>query len=155
MMISLVVVPFLLLSHSFSLSFLFFIPHRHAKTDSFRRTILTSAICVLKEYFSKVVGPVKTCSLSYGPTGQSRGIATIMFVRSGDAENAALSYNNVLVDKRPMKVCCTLTIESIESQKAHADWLFRLNSCWSQRPPDWRLVLGTAHAHQKTQQLSN
>ncbi|KAI5804138.1 hypothetical protein DFH27DRAFT_524569 [Peziza echinospora] len=59
---------------------------------------------MIKEYFSKVVGSVKTCSLSYGPNGQSRGIATISFHKSGDAEKAAASYNGVLVDKRPMKV---------------------------------------------------
>ncbi|KAF8474599.1 hypothetical protein BDZ91DRAFT_650468 [Kalaharituber pfeilii] len=67
-------------------------------------TILTSAICASKEYFSKAIGPVKTCSLSYGPNGQSRGIATISFSKAGDAEKAAISYNGVLVDKRPMKV---------------------------------------------------
>lgn len=68
------------------------------------RTILTSAICASKEYFSKAIGHVKTCSLSYGPNGVSRGIATIVFSKHGDAEKAAATYNGVLVDKRPMKV---------------------------------------------------
>lgn len=59
---------------------------------------------MIKEYFGKVVGPVKTCLLTYGPDGRSRGVATITFNHIGDAEKAALSYNGVLVDKRPMKV---------------------------------------------------
>lgn len=69
----------------------------------FKRTILTTALR-LKEYFGKVVGPVKTCLLTYGPDGRSRGVATITFNHTGDAEKAALSYNGVLVDNRPMKV---------------------------------------------------
>ncbi|KAF8445544.1 hypothetical protein BGX38DRAFT_1271213 [Terfezia claveryi] len=59
---------------------------------------------MIKEYFSKAIGHVKSCSLSYGPNGISRGIATIVFSRNGDAEKAAATYNGVLVDKRPMKV---------------------------------------------------
>lgn len=59
---------------------------------------------MIKEYFSKAIGHVKTCSLSYGPNGVSRGIATIVFSKNGDAEKAAATYNGVLVDKRPMKV---------------------------------------------------
>lgn len=59
---------------------------------------------MIKEYFSKAIGHVKTCSLSYGPNGVSRGIATIVFSKNGDAEKAAATYNGVLVDRRPMKV---------------------------------------------------
>jgi len=59
---------------------------------------------MIKEYFSKAIGPVKACSLSYGPNGVSRGIATIVFTKHGDAERAVATYNHVLVDKRPMKV---------------------------------------------------
>ena len=42
--------------------------------------------------------------LTYGPNGTSRGIATIIFNKSGDANNAAVQLNGMLVDKRPMKV---------------------------------------------------
>lgn len=42
--------------------------------------------------------------LTYGPNGVSRGIATIIFTKPGDANNAVTSLNGVLVDKRPMKV---------------------------------------------------
>ncbi|KAL0638352.1 RNA-binding RNA annealing protein [Maublancomyces gigas] len=58
----------------------------------------------LKEYFTKVVGPIRRCVITYGPNGQSRGIATVEFNRASDAATAAQKYNGVEVDKRPMKV---------------------------------------------------
>jgi len=42
--------------------------------------------------------------LTYGPNGQSRGIATIFFRDPGSAAQAASSLNGVKVDNRPMKV---------------------------------------------------
>ena len=42
--------------------------------------------------------------LTYGPNGISRGIATIIFNKSGDANKASVQLNGMLVDKRPMKV---------------------------------------------------
>lgn len=57
-----------------------------------------------KEYFTKVVGPIKRCVITYGPNGQSRGIATVEFSRASDAATAVQKYNGVEVDKRPMKV---------------------------------------------------
>ncbi|KAL7275967.1 RNA-binding RNA annealing protein [Rhizina undulata] len=59
---------------------------------------------MIKEYFTKVVGPIKRCVITYGPNGQSRGIATVEFAKSEDAITAAQKYNGVEVDKRPMKV---------------------------------------------------
>lgn len=59
---------------------------------------------MIKEYFTKVVGPIKRCVITYGPNGQSRGIATVEFSRSSDAATAAQKYNGVEVDRRPMKV---------------------------------------------------
>jgi len=58
----------------------------------------------IKEYFTKVVGPIKKCTLVYGPDGKSRGVATIVFMKPGDGKKAFESHNGVLVDKRPMKV---------------------------------------------------
>jgi len=58
----------------------------------------------IKEYFASNVGPVKRCNLTYGPDGRSRGIATIIFNKDGDAQKACDKYNGVLADKRPMKV---------------------------------------------------
>ena len=51
----------------------------------------------------KTVGPVKRVTITYGPNGVSRGIATIVFNKPGSA-NDALVNNGLLVDKRPMKV---------------------------------------------------
>lgn len=59
---------------------------------------------MIKEYFTKVVGPVKKIILSYGPDGRSRGIATIIFVNPAHGKKAYEQYNGVLVDTRPMKV---------------------------------------------------
>ncbi|KAL2044200.1 hypothetical protein N7G274_002905 [Stereocaulon virgatum] len=58
----------------------------------------------IKEYFGKSIGPVKKVTLTYGPTGVSRGVATIIFSKPGSAQTAFQQLNGVQVDKRPMKV---------------------------------------------------
>lgn len=58
----------------------------------------------IKEYFVKSVGTVKRVTITYGPNGVSRGIATIIFVKPGSANDAAIKLNGLLVDKRPMKI---------------------------------------------------
>ncbi|KAK8193037.1 hypothetical protein IWZ00DRAFT_505564 [Phyllosticta capitalensis] len=58
----------------------------------------------IKEYFSKSVGPVKKVLLTYGPNGQSRGVATVIFSQAGAAAQAAAKYNGIKVDNRPMRV---------------------------------------------------
>ncbi|KAI9871287.1 MAG: hypothetical protein M1823_008493, partial [Watsoniomyces obsoletus] len=60
------------------------------------------------EYFGKSVGSVKKVSLQYNQTGQSRGIADIMFSKPGLAAKAAKELNGMLVDKRPMKASTIL-----------------------------------------------
>jgi len=42
--------------------------------------------------------------LTYGPTGRSRGTATIIFSKAGSAAQAARELNGVKVDNRAMKV---------------------------------------------------
>ncbi|TVY34661.1 mRNA export protein [Lachnellula subtilissima] len=59
---------------------------------------------MVKEYFQKAVGPVKRVEISYGPGGVSRGIATIVFVRSESASKALQALNGVLVDNKTIKV---------------------------------------------------
>ena len=54
------------------------------------------------------MGAVKKVMLTYGPTGRSRGTATIVFAKPGSAAQAAHELNGVKVDNRAMKVC-TLT----------------------------------------------
>ncbi|KAK4941450.1 RNA-binding RNA annealing protein [Elasticomyces elasticus] len=58
----------------------------------------------IKEYFTKSVGKVKKVSLQYNQTGQSRGIADIVFLQPDSAAKAAKDLNGMLVDKRPMKI---------------------------------------------------
>lgn len=59
---------------------------------------------MIKEYFAKIIGPVKKVELSYGPGGNSRGIANITFVRSESAVKAVAQCNGIPVDKKPIKV---------------------------------------------------
>ncbi|MCJ1375644.1 hypothetical protein MMC20_006881 [Loxospora ochrophaea] len=58
----------------------------------------------IKEYFVKSVGPVKRVTITYGPNGVSRGIATIIFNKVNSASDALTKLNGLLVDKRPMKI---------------------------------------------------
>lgn len=62
----------------------------------------------VQDYFSKSVGAVKKVMLTYGPTGRSRGTATIVFAKPGSAAQAAHELNGVKVDNRAMKVCISL-----------------------------------------------
>ena len=50
--------------------------------------------------------------LTYGPNGTSRGVATIIFSKPGDANNALTQLNGMLVDKRPMKVLRNISLFS-------------------------------------------
>ncbi|TGZ76741.1 RNA-binding domain-containing protein [Ascodesmis nigricans] len=59
---------------------------------------------MIKEYFQQVVGPITRATLTYGPDGRSRGVATVEFRKPEHAATAAQKYNGVEVDKRPMKV---------------------------------------------------
>lgn len=58
-----------------------------------------------QDYFGKTVGSVKRVMLTYGPSGRSRGIATIIFGKPGSAADAASQLNGVKVDNKAMKVC--------------------------------------------------
>ncbi|KAF2145666.1 uncharacterized protein K452DRAFT_349138 [Aplosporella prunicola CBS 121167] len=58
----------------------------------------------IKEYFSKSVAPVKKVLLAYGPNGQSRGVATVIFSKADAAAQAAANHNGLKVDNRPMRV---------------------------------------------------
>ncbi|GME24885.1 rna annealing protein [Neofusicoccum parvum] len=57
-----------------------------------------------REYFAKSVGPVKKVLLTYGPNGQSRGVATVIFSKVTAAAEAAAAHNGLKVDNRPMRV---------------------------------------------------
>lgn len=58
-----------------------------------------------KDLFSKSIGPTRRCFLSYGPNGQSKGIATVIFQRKADASRAYELYEGRLIDGiRRMKI---------------------------------------------------
>ncbi|PVH88782.1 hypothetical protein DL98DRAFT_157035 [Cadophora sp. DSE1049] len=59
---------------------------------------------MIKEYFGKTVGPIKKVELSYGPQGQSRGVANITFHRFDNATKAVSTCNGIPVDGKPIKV---------------------------------------------------
>jgi len=70
---------------------------------------------MIKEYFAKTIGPVKRVELSYGPGGQSRGIATIVFHRSDMATKAVNTCNNIPVDGKPIRVELILDANAAKS----------------------------------------
>ncbi|RVX74297.1 hypothetical protein B0A52_02129 [Exophiala mesophila] len=52
----------------------------------------------IKEYFNKSVGFVKRVSLQYNQSGQSRGIADILFGKADSAAKAAKELNGMLIE---------------------------------------------------------
>lgn len=58
----------------------------------------------IKDYFQQTVAPVKKVILNYGPNGQSRGVANVIFTNTTSAAKAVAELNGVKVDNRPMKV---------------------------------------------------
>lgn len=51
--------------------------------------------------------------MTYGPNGQSRGIATIIFTNTQKAHEAATQLNGTKVDNRPMKVSAPFLVWSV------------------------------------------
>jgi THO complex subunit 4 len=59
--------------------------------------------CV-QDYFGKAIAPVKRVILNYGPTGRSRGSATVLFSKPTAAAEA-VRLDGTMVDGRKMRVC--------------------------------------------------
>ncbi|KAJ3251680.1 hypothetical protein HK103_002203 [Boothiomyces macroporosus] len=57
----------------------------------------------VKELFSRI-GPVKSAQLNYNAEGKSKGVATVIFAKSGDASKAYNEYHNRPLDNKPMKI---------------------------------------------------
>ncbi|KIW06629.1 uncharacterized protein PV09_02341 [Verruconis gallopava] len=72
----------------------------------------------IKEYFTTTVGAIKKVLLSYGPNGESRGVATIIFAKSDGAAKAAKELNGLKVDGRPMKIEVILGAEEAPAAPA-------------------------------------
>ncbi|KAF8527619.1 hypothetical protein BU17DRAFT_81861 [Hysterangium stoloniferum] len=59
----------------------------------------------IRELFSQMIGPLRDVTLTYDSRGVSKGIASVVFNRSGDAAKAYTQYHDRLIDgKRPMKI---------------------------------------------------
>ncbi|CAE6389831.1 unnamed protein product [Rhizoctonia solani] len=59
----------------------------------------------IKELFQSTVGALSSVQLNFDSQGRSKGTATVIFQKKGDANKAFSQYNNRLIDgKRPMKI---------------------------------------------------
>ncbi|CAE6431248.1 hypothetical protein ACGC1H_001297 [Rhizoctonia solani] len=59
----------------------------------------------IKELFQSTVGALSSVQLNFDSQGRSKGTATVIFQKKGDANKAFAQYNNRLIDgKRPMKI---------------------------------------------------
>ncbi|KAI9197348.1 RRM motif-containing protein [Polychytrium aggregatum] len=61
------------------------------------------------------IGPVKVATLNYDATGKSKGTATVVFHRKGDAARAVKEYHNRTLDERPMKIELVVGVDSVAS----------------------------------------
>eukprot|EP00833_Pecoramyces_ruminatium_P015955 jgi/Orpsp1_1/1189987/evm.model.d7180000075962.1 len=69
----------------------------------------------LKDLF-KDIGPVKSTSINFLPNGKSKGTGQVIFTRNNDAKRAINKYNDVELDRRPMKIEMVLN-SSVLKQK--------------------------------------
>jgi len=59
----------------------------------------------IKELFSSTVGYLREVTLHYDAAGRSKGVASVHFLKKGDASKAYQQYNNRLIDGlKPMKI---------------------------------------------------
>ncbi|CAO3693823.1 hypothetical protein G6F70_001695 [Rhizopus microsporus] len=61
------------------------------------------------------IGKLKRAFLHIGPNGKSAGIADVVFVNANDAERARVTYNNVQLDGRPMRITTASIISSVSA----------------------------------------
>ncbi|KAI9893408.1 MAG: hypothetical protein M1814_006705 [Vezdaea aestivalis] len=66
----------------------------------------------IKDYFAQTIAPVKRVQLTYGPNGQSRGVATVVFFANDSASKAMTAMNGVKVDGKSIKVELVLDAKS-------------------------------------------
>lgn len=51
--------------------------------------------------------------MTYGPNGKSRGVATVIFVKTDSAAKAAKELDGLKVDNRPMKIELIMSAKSV------------------------------------------
>ena len=61
---------------------------------------------------------MKACSLNYNAEGKSKGVANVVFTRTGDGVKAVKEYNNRTFDGRPMKIELVLAPNAIPTVSA-------------------------------------
>ncbi|KAI8879379.1 RNA-binding domain-containing protein [Backusella circina FSU 941] len=66
------------------------------------------------------IGQLKRAFLHIGPNGKSAGIADIVFASSNDAERAKVTYNNVELDGRPMRITNASITQAVQSTNSSA-----------------------------------
>lgn len=76
----------------------------------------TNTACV-QDYFSTSVAPVKKVILNYGPTGRSRGSATVFFSRSGAAAEA-VRLDGTPVDGKKMRIEVLVDARTVPAPQA-------------------------------------
>ena len=64
-----------------------------------------------------ITGPVKSAQLNYNAEGKSKGVATVVFTRHGDAAKALSEYNGRKLDDRPMRIELIVNPEAPQLQK--------------------------------------
>ncbi|KAE9985653.1 hypothetical protein EG328_007067 [Venturia inaequalis] len=79
----------------------------------------------IKDYFSQTVGAVKKIELSYGPTGKSRGIATLTFAKPAAATQAAKELDGLKVDQRIEVIVGAKDVPSPPAPKSLKDRVVR------------------------------
>ena len=57
-------------------------------------------------------GPVRSAQLNFNQEGKSKGVATVVFSKAGDAHKAFQEYNNRPLDQKPMKIELMINPES-------------------------------------------
>ncbi|CAO3662488.1 unnamed protein product [Rhizopus stolonifer] len=74
------------------------------------------------------IGKLRRAFLHIGPNGKSAGIADVVFVNSNDAERARVTYNNVQLDGRPMRITVASIIASVPTSAPRTSSRFNNNN---------------------------
>jgi THO complex subunit 4 len=76
-------------------------------------TSSTAALSLtIKQIYYNIPGPVRSAQLNFNEKGVSKGVATVLFVRPGDAHKAFQEYNNRPLDNKPMRIEMIINPES-------------------------------------------
>ncbi|RCI03581.1 hypothetical protein CU098_011777 [Rhizopus stolonifer] len=81
------------------------------------------------------IGKLRRAFLHIGPNGKSAGIADVVFVNSNDAERARVTYNNVQLDGRPMRITVASIIASVPTSAPRTSSRFNNNNNNNGRRP--------------------